>query len=100
MRAGKLVQHDTPAEILSHPADDFVANFIGADGPLKRLGLIRVETVMSTEAPEGIPARLLLGASLRDALTAMIASNSDAVAIEDGAGALQGYVHRKAIFAA
>ena len=33
MRAGKLVQHDTPAEILSHPADDFVANFIGADGP-------------------------------------------------------------------
>jgi osmoprotectant transport system ATP-binding protein len=100
MRAGRLVQYDTPAQILSHPADDFVANFIGADGPLKRLGLIKVDGMLSQEAPEGTPSKLMLGASLRDALTAMIASNSDAVAIEDGAGRLQGYVHRKAIFAA
>ena len=28
---GELVQYDTPDEILAHPADDFIADFVGAD---------------------------------------------------------------------
>src|SRR6202021_891607 len=36
---GHLAQYDTPAEILRAPADDFVAEFVGADRALKRLGL-------------------------------------------------------------
>ena len=36
---GHLAQYDTPEEILARPADDFVAQFVGADRGLKRLSL-------------------------------------------------------------
>ncbi|MDQ6784309.1 MAG: ABC transporter ATP-binding protein [Actinomycetota bacterium] len=39
---GELVQYDTPAEILAHPASDFVARFVGADRGLKRLALTKL----------------------------------------------------------
>src|SRR5947209_13881758 len=38
-QGGYLAQYDTPEEILTNPADDFVAEFVGADRALKRLGL-------------------------------------------------------------
>jgi osmoprotectant transport system ATP-binding protein len=99
MRAGRLVQYDTPEAILSAPADDFVATFIGTDGPLKRLGLIKVDAALSPEGPaEGV--RIALGATLRDALALMVASDVDAVTVEDASGQVRGYVHRSAIFAA
>ncbi len=40
---GVLAQYGTPEEILSNPASDFVARFVGADRGLKRLSLSRVE---------------------------------------------------------
>ncbi len=43
MREGHLVQYATPAELLAHPVDDFVADFVGADRALKSLSLTRVE---------------------------------------------------------
>lgn len=36
---GHLEQVGTPAEILSHPANDFVADFVGADRGIKRLAV-------------------------------------------------------------
>jgi osmoprotectant transport system ATP-binding protein len=39
---GKLAQFGPPEEILSNPASDFVARFVGADRGLKRLSLIHV----------------------------------------------------------
>jgi osmoprotectant transport system ATP-binding protein len=36
---GVLAQYDTPSEILTRPADEFVAQFVGADRALKRLSL-------------------------------------------------------------
>ena len=39
---GRLAQFGTPNEILSAPASDFVARFVGADRGLKRLSLARV----------------------------------------------------------
>lgn len=39
---GRLAQFGTPAEILSNPASEFVARFVGADRGLKRLALVRV----------------------------------------------------------
>jgi osmoprotectant transport system ATP-binding protein len=39
---GVLAQFGTPAAILSEPASDFVARFVGADRGLKRLSLSRV----------------------------------------------------------
>lgn len=43
---GELIQYDTPDDILAHPKDDFVKNFVGDDRALKRLRLVKVEQVM------------------------------------------------------
>ena len=51
IRAGKLVQYDTPAELLSRPKDDFVRDFVGADRALKSLRLMRVKEVMRASPP-------------------------------------------------
>ncbi|QDR79277.1 ABC transporter ATP-binding protein [Sporomusa termitida] len=40
---GKLLQHGTPQEILSKPANDFVSDFIGYDRIVKKLSLFQVK---------------------------------------------------------
>jgi osmoprotectant transport system ATP-binding protein len=47
---GHLAQFGTPDEILSNPASDFVARFVGADRGLKRLALQRVGELDLTQA--------------------------------------------------
>jgi osmoprotectant transport system ATP-binding protein len=42
---GKLAQYAPPGELLLHPANAFVEDFVGADRALKRLSLIRVSEV-------------------------------------------------------
>src|SRR3954451_11015143 len=42
---GKLAQFGPPEEILTNPASDFVAQFVGSDRGLKRLSLTRVQDV-------------------------------------------------------
>ena len=49
MKDGKLVQYDTPANILYHPKDEFVEGFVGADRALKGLQLLRVKEVMNRD---------------------------------------------------
>ncbi|MFC2072250.1 betaine/proline/choline family ABC transporter ATP-binding protein [Chloroflexota bacterium] len=48
MKEGKLVQYDTPANLLYRPKDEFVEGFVGADRALKGLQLLRVKEVMTT----------------------------------------------------
>jgi len=46
MQGGGIVaQFAPPAEILAHPASDFVARFVGTDRGLKRLSLFRVSSL-------------------------------------------------------
>jgi osmoprotectant transport system ATP-binding protein len=57
MKAGKLVQFDTPEILLSKPANKFVNDFVGTDRALKRLsriniqGLIKPGVSVSIEEP-------------------------------------------------
>lgn len=51
MREGRLQQFATPEDLLDHPANKFVHDFMGADRALKRLGRVRVATVMRAEVP-------------------------------------------------
>ncbi len=46
-----IAQYDTPERILSDPADEFVAEFIGAGASLKRLGLARVRDFTLADYP-------------------------------------------------
>jgi len=48
MKDGKLVQYDTPANLLYRPKDEFVEGFVGADRALKGLQLLRVKEVMNS----------------------------------------------------
>ena len=47
---GQLVQYDSPEQILKHPANDFVENFIGSGAGLKQLTLSRVADAEVREA--------------------------------------------------
>ena len=49
--AGKLIQYDTPDDLLAHPKNRFIADFVGGDRTLKRLRLITVEDAMMAEPP-------------------------------------------------
>jgi osmoprotectant transport system ATP-binding protein len=84
---GMLAQYATPAEILDHPADDFVAEFVGADRALKRLGLATLADVklppMNGDKPAGdVPVTM----SVRDALAAVLAAGGQSLRVlgEDG----------------
>jgi osmoprotectant transport system ATP-binding protein len=46
MREGKLVQHATPSDLLSAPADEFVASLVGRNRSIKRLHLIRIREIL------------------------------------------------------
>ncbi|MBN2405541.1 MAG: betaine/proline/choline family ABC transporter ATP-binding protein [Coriobacteriia bacterium] len=50
MRDGRLQQFASPEEVLNHPANKFVHDFVGADRALKRLVRVRVEDVMRSPA--------------------------------------------------
>jgi osmoprotectant transport system ATP-binding protein len=98
MRAGTIVQYDTPDTILSRPVDGFVENFVGADRALKRLSLFEARNVMS--APDGNTAKAQVSGDtdLRDALAAMIAADADRVDVVDK-GTKVGTLTREAVFA-
>ncbi len=46
MREGELIQHDTPSDLLSAPADEFVSNLVGRNRSIKRLHLIRINEIL------------------------------------------------------
>jgi len=88
MRAGKLVQYAPPQELLARPADDFVAQFVGSDRGLKRLALLTVGGVeldppVDPSRLDGAPV-LRPSTNLRDALAAMLSSETQVGLVKDG----------------
>jgi osmoprotectant transport system ATP-binding protein len=86
---GHLAQYDTPDRILSHPADEFVERFVGADRGLKRLALRRLDEIelepLNGEPPSGQP-RAPGSTTLRDALSLMMAEGADPLVVVDAGG--------------
>ncbi|HEV8655816.1 MAG TPA: ABC transporter ATP-binding protein [Candidatus Limnocylindria bacterium] len=88
MRSGKLVQFATPGELLARPANDFVAEFVGSDRGLKRLGLLTVggaeldTTVDRKSAPPNAPV-LSPAMTLRDALARMLVDEAQVGVVVD-----------------
>jgi osmoprotectant transport system ATP-binding protein len=91
---GVLAQYDTPDRILAHPADDFVARFVGADRGLKRLALRRVDEIELEQAVNGDrrPGEPTLAASttLRDAFSLMLTEGVREVRVEREDGSVAG----------
>ncbi len=84
LKDGRLVQYDTPDRLLAAPANDFVADFVGADRALRRLSLVRAADAVE---PGGNGTFTLPGTlSVREVLSALLAEGRDAATIirEDG----------------
>jgi osmoprotectant transport system ATP-binding protein len=101
---GVLAQYDTPREILTHPADDFVAQFVGEDRGLKRLALTTLAELeliepdaTHREALANGALRLPRDTSVRNALSLMLTANGEPVAVLDGDGRVEGLVTLAAI---
>lgn len=87
---GILAQYDSPANILSAPANKFVEDFVGADRALKRLNLVRVDSVM-----EARPHLLLVTQSAEEALNYMTMHDLRFLYVVDADRKLKGYVRLK-----
>jgi len=91
MRDGRLVQYASPATLLAHPADDFVASFVGSDRSLRQLSLVRVAQALSPVI-ESDAAPLPATASLHEALARMLAEDRDALCVADAQGRVVGSI--------
>jgi osmoprotectant transport system ATP-binding protein len=90
-QGGVLAQYDTPDAILSRPADDFVAEFVGEDRALRRLGLMRLADIELGPAPVGALGGLSASSemSVRNAVSLMLGAGTESLVVtrEDGAPA-------------
>jgi osmoprotectant transport system ATP-binding protein len=90
MRDGRLLQHDTPDRILSSPAEEFVAGFVGADRALKRLTLLTIGEIAGPADTGDDGPRIAAEESLQSALSMMLAEGVDSLAVHDASGAITG----------
>ncbi|MEA2276943.1 MAG: osmoprotectant transport system ATP-binding protein [Solirubrobacteraceae bacterium] len=93
LKDGELVQYGTPDDILNHPTDEFVADFVGADRGLKRL---RLRTLADIELqpdlePNGLPT-IPEDTSLHDALSMMVTRRVSELVVVGAGGERRGRV--------
>jgi len=100
---GRLVQFDTPHNILAHPASDFVSGFIGKDPLLKRLTLMKVADLpaeidgeSTVPAPE--LATVTINDSLHHALVKILSAPTGVVARVDEAGGYEGCISIESLY--
>lgn len=86
MENGQIIQYDTPFNVLTKPASQFVHDLVGADDMVRQLSLLRVETAMMN-TPEnyhhnGEPT-IDRDDSLRDALSLILKTGAGRLAVQD-----------------
>lgn len=85
MRDGSIVQCDTPTAILSDPADDFVADFVGEDQMLKHLATVAVEAVMDDDISPHDSPTVTPSSTLKDVAKILLGSDYDVLpVVKDG----------------
>ena len=86
---GRLAQFGTPSELLGHPADEFVEDFVGATKGLRRLTVTQIDPG-HLEPIDGVSAGDLgdtvdVTATLEAALAVLLRSDKGVVGVRDGA---------------
>ncbi|MGI6679776.1 MAG: ABC transporter ATP-binding protein [Dehalobacterium sp.] len=89
MDKGKIIQYDTPLNILRKPANNFVRDFVGADHTLKQLSLIKVKDAMTTSIST------LRADDRIERAKALFAEGYRSVVVVDHGGAILGYVNKQ-----
>ncbi len=95
MKAGKIVQYDTPFQILTSPTSDFVQDLLGTDDMVRQLGILRVDTAMTAIARDpqsfdthnGQPT-IDRQESLRQALSLILKTGSERLTVVDNGTAI------------
>lgn len=88
MNDGKIQQYDTPEQILKHPANDFVLNFVGKKRIWDSPELIKAEDIM-IDHPITCYERL----KCVKALNIMFNSRVDSLMVIDKQGCFKGVIH-------
>jgi osmoprotectant transport system ATP-binding protein len=95
---GRLAQYDTPQQILEHPVDEFVADFVGRDRALKALSLRTLGDLelapVEPGGADGVP-RLPADTNLRDALAVLVAERRVALVVLGTDGSPLGVARRE-----
>jgi osmoprotectant transport system ATP-binding protein len=103
MRTGTIVQYDTPLNIVLQPRDTFVQQLVGTEDMLRRLSLITVGDALAAQMRATPLAALGTSSSaalatispdddLRSALSHLLRSATDTLAVVDRAGATLGRI--------
>lgn len=96
---GKIVQYDTPSNILKNPADDFVKDFMGEHRVIKSLSLYKVKDVqecLTKDVELDKKINVDLDCSLQSALSIMIENNVEYLSVVENDKFL-GYISFKNI---
>jgi osmoprotectant transport system ATP-binding protein len=103
MNQGRVVQYDTPLNVIMRPADQFVADLVGADDILRRLSLVSIAAAMLTLPPDETVApdepSIALQNRVRPALNLLLGTGAPRVIVRDD-GQPVGYLDLPAIQAA
>lgn len=95
MRAGRIVQHDRPLAMITHPGDDFVRQLLTSDDVLRQLSLVPVSAVVGAAAGLGVASPGATGGdiaavrssdTLRTALSLLLRSGAPALTVIDNGG--------------
>ncbi|HEX2301301.1 MAG TPA: ABC transporter, partial [Pseudonocardiaceae bacterium] len=89
---GRLAQYDTPGEVLTHPADDFVAEFVGSGAAVRRLSLLTLDRLELEEVAgcNGDAPTVPLSGTVYDAVDVMLDARAPLVVVVDDAGRPRG----------
>ena len=83
----KIAQYDTPEAILTRPASDYVAEFLGRERLVRRMSVKQID-VSTLELPASGPSpaepRVPLTSTLSEAFAAALASPTESAAVFDG----------------
>ena len=90
---GVLEQYDPPANLLERPANDFVAEFVGSDRGIKRLGVTPIPEDGLRPVPDardGAAPAVDADATMRDALAALLDGGTGWVGVRGADGTIRG----------
>ncbi|GGL81826.1 ABC transporter ATP-binding protein [Deinococcus aerolatus] len=89
LNAGELAQFGTPNELVRHPESEFVRQFLGEDALLRQLAGLTASQLAQPGDGTGLP-QISGSLNVRSALSVMLGQRSDALAVLDADGQVQG----------
>ncbi|QLG11972.1 ABC transporter ATP-binding protein [Deinococcus sp. D7000] len=89
LNAGELAQFGTPNDLVRHPESEFVRQFLGEDALLRQLAGLTASQLAQPGDATGLP-QISGSLNVRSALSVMLGQRSDALAVLDADGQVQG----------